>query len=69
MQIAPAPGFRDSGYYNGYGTLYDVGFSGYSCSATVAGTDTRYLYFSFNGITTQGNRNRAFGLQLRCLQE
>jgi hypothetical protein len=69
---SPAPGFRDSGYRtaeNGAGKLYAVGASGYSWSTAIAGITAHFLDFGFGGISPQYGDYRAFGLQLRCLQE
>ncbi len=72
MQIAPAPGFRDSGYRNatgGSGKLYSVGDYGFSWSSSIAGTNAHYLGFYYSWLSPQGSGHRATGLQLRCLQE
>ena len=61
-----APGLRAFEY----GTLWYVGSSGYSWASTQAGTEAYYMRFAHNGITAINyNNHRAFGLQLRCLQE
>ena len=63
---AAPPGFREASR----GTLIAVGNSGYSWSLTQAGTEAYYMRFAHNGITAINyNNHRAFGLQLRCLQE
>jgi hypothetical protein len=65
----PAPGYRDGGYYKGYGVLRAVGSSGFSWSAAEAGSNASYLSFDVNGVYPQGSYGRANGFQLRCLQE
>ncbi|MDE6499326.1 MAG: hypothetical protein K2K83_01295 [Rikenella sp.] len=65
----PAPGFRDAGNNNGYGTLYRVGYSGYSWSSAVTGADAHFLNFNFTEVYPNDYNSRAYGLQLRCLQE
>ncbi len=70
----PAPGFRDSGYRtaeNGAGKLYYVGGLGFGWSSTVPGesTDALFLGFDSGDIRFYDLNNRAFGFQLRCLQE
>ncbi len=74
MQIAPAPGFRDSGYRNatgGSGKLYNVGGAGYIWSSTIpAGSGNAHnLDFGPTWLKPQSHNNRAFGFPLRCLQE
>ena len=72
MQIAPAPGFRDSGYRNatgGSGKLYSVGDYGFSWSSFASGDDACRLNFYGGGVYPQNNGCRAYGFQLRCLQE
>ena len=64
----PAPGFRDAGYFNGYGTLYGVGYAGYIWSSSIAGTIAHNLGFYYSWLNPQNSNNRANGLQLRCLQ-
>ena len=64
-RAAPAPGLRA---YE-YGTLWYVGGSGYSWSATVSGSNVRFLDFYCNGVSPQYGDGRAYGLPLRCLQE
>ncbi len=53
----------------GFGGLRDVGYYGYSWSSAIAGSNARYLDFYYDGVTPQNNNYRAYGLQLRCLQE
>ena len=67
----PAPGFRDAGYFNGYGTLYGVGYAGYIWSSTIptGSGNAHYLSFGYGGINPQGNNYRGYGFPLRCLQE
>ncbi|MCH5304892.1 MAG: DUF4906 domain-containing protein [Rikenella sp.] len=61
----PAPGNR----YRGNGQLYYVGQSGYSWSSSASGTNAYYLHFSYSGVTPQNSAYRAYGRQVRCLQE
>ncbi|MDE6500213.1 MAG: hypothetical protein K2K83_05870 [Rikenella sp.] len=67
----PAPGFRDSGYYGGYGTLYAVSSYGYSWSSTIptGNTSAHSLNFSYGRIYPNNSNYRSYGFQLRCLQE
>ncbi len=65
----PAPGFRDAGYFNGYGTLYGVGYAGYIWSSSIAGTIAHNLGFYYSWLNPQSSSDRAYGLPLRCLQE
>ncbi len=68
----PAPGFRDSGWREtegGSGTLYAVGTNGCSWSSTVSGSNVRFLDFNPAWLIPQDSSNRAYGFQLRCLQE
>ena len=65
MQRAPAPGFRDYGS----GTLYYVGRNGYSWSSTVTDSHGYFLDFNYDWIYPNYSTHRAYGLQLRCLQE
>ena len=72
MQIAPAPGFRDSGWREtegGAGKLYYVGTYGCSWSSSIAGANAHYLGFSYSWLYPQNSGGRANGLPLRCLQE
>ena len=68
---APAPGFRDSGYNKGHGTLYAVGRYGYFWSSTIpsGSGNALYLHFYYEGIRQQSHCVRAYGFPLRCLQE
>ena len=66
---AAPPGFRDSGNYNGYGVLWSVGTSGYSWSSTITSSNVRYLGLYYSRLRPQDSGGRAYGLQLRCLQE
>ena len=68
-RAAPAPGYRDAGYYKGFGALRDVGSSGYSWSSSLTGTYARNLVFYPGGLYPQDGLSRAYGLPLRCLQE
>ncbi len=61
----PAPGYRHAFY----GTLWSVGYSGYSWSSTVSGSNVRFLDFGFYGVYPQHSNYRAHGFPLRCLQE
>jgi hypothetical protein len=65
--VGAAPGLRA---YQ-YGTLYHVGYAGYIWSSTIpAGSgDARTLGFGYGGISPQSSNGRAYGFQLRCLQE
>ncbi len=62
---APAPGYRivDSG------ELCRVGYSGFSWSSTVSGSNSYYLDFYPTRLVPQTSTHRAIGRQLRCLQE
>jgi hypothetical protein len=64
-RAAPAPGFRA---YQ-YGTLYSIGDYGYSWSSLVSEGNAYHLGFGADWLLPQGNLNRAYGFQLRCLQE
>ena len=61
----PAPGYRHAFY----GTLWSVGYSGYSWSSTVSGSNVRFLDFGFYGVYPQHSNYRAHGFPLRCLQK
>ncbi|MDE5944710.1 MAG: hypothetical protein K2G93_03895 [Rikenella sp.] len=62
----PAGGFMDKGS----GTLYSVGDRGYSWTSSVTtGTYAYHLGFSDGGLYPNGSSSRAYGFQLRCLQE
>ncbi len=71
MQIAPAPGWRESGWrgVETGGKVYGVGNDGYSWSSTITGSGAHFLHFYYNGVSPQNSDGRAFGFQLRCLQE
>ena len=71
MQITPAPGFRDAFSDRGYGRLWYIGHDGFSWSSAIpAGSgDAHYLLFYYGGIGPQNYNYRAYGFQLRCLQE
>ena len=71
MPSVPAPGYRDAGYYKGFGALRTVGYAGYIWSSTIpTGSGyAHYLHFNYGGIGPQNNNSRAYGFQLRCLQE
>ena len=47
----------------------DVGYSGYSWSSAVSGTNGVFLDFSTQHLNPGYVRNRGYGLQLRCLSE
>ncbi|MDE5944053.1 MAG: hypothetical protein K2G93_00490 [Rikenella sp.] len=50
--------------------MYVVGNSGYSWASSVTtGTYAYYLGFHHGGIYPNNSHYRAFGFQLRCLQE
>ncbi len=65
----PAPGSRDAMSARGFGGLRDVGNNGYSWSSTVTGSNAHFLDFGYYGVGPQDGNYRAYGLQLRCLQE
>ena len=68
----PAPGFRESGGRGNDtgGDLYSVGSDGYSWSSSVTtGSNGYYFSFGYGGISPNNNGYRAYGFQLRCLQE
>ena len=64
---APAPG--DRAYE--YGTLWYVGNGGYIWSSTIptGSGNAHSLGFGYGGVGPQSNFSRAYGFQLRCLQE
>ncbi|MDE6499222.1 MAG: hypothetical protein K2K83_00765 [Rikenella sp.] len=66
----PAPGFRDAGSRVG-GTLCAVGYGGYSWSSAIptGSGDAHNLNFNYGGIRPNNGYYRAYGFQLRCLQE
>ncbi len=61
----PAPGLR--GYE--HGKVRYVGNYGYSWSSTVSGSNVRFLDFGPTWLMPQNSYYRAYGFQLRCLQE
>ena len=65
------PGFRDSGWRGvaAGGTLHQVGSHGAGWSTKTASNDTYYLRFDCDWLVPQNSSCRAYGLQLRCLQE
>ena len=65
----PAPGFRDALGDRGYGRLWYVGYGGYGWSSFASGGNVRFLDFNSNRLVPQNNIDRAYGFQLRCLQE
>ncbi len=64
----PAPGFRDAGNNGKNGDLMNVGNSGFSWSSSVSGSNGVYLNFNATNLNPSNTNNRAFGLQVRCLQ-
>ena len=70
-RAAPAPGYRDAMSARGFGGLRDVGNYGYSWSSTIPAEsgNAHYLDFNYDGVYPQRSNYRAYGLQLRCLQE
>ncbi len=66
----PAPGYRDAGSRTGgEGDLWYVGYNGYSWSSSVSGSNGVYLYFNATGLNPSNASHRAYGFQVRCLQE
>ena len=63
----PVPGNRSSTN----GALGNVGYSGYNWSSTVAisGSNAHYLNLNTQYLTTYYTTYRAYGLQVRCIQE
>ena len=61
----PAPGYRE----RANGALGGVGNYGYSWASTVSGTYGMYLWFSTAGLYPSSAGIRAYGFQVRCLQE
>ncbi|MDE5944585.1 MAG: hypothetical protein K2G93_03250 [Rikenella sp.] len=50
--------------------MYYVGLGGYSWSSTITNTGANHLTFNDERIDSKGGGLlRAYGLQLRCLQE
>ncbi len=71
-RAAPAPpGFRDAESNRGYGALRNVGNLGYIWSSSILSRSgyAHYLSFNYAGIGPQSYNHRAYGFQLRCLQE
>ncbi|MDE6499398.1 MAG: hypothetical protein K2K83_01660 [Rikenella sp.] len=62
-----APGDRR---YN-TGTVYYVGLRGYnwSSSTPLGSSGACRLYFDYGAVSPNGGNGRAYGFQLRCLQE
>lgn len=60
----PAPGYR----YRNNGTLYLVGYRGYSWSSTVIDGNAYDLNLGYSTINPNSTSNRANGHQVRCLQ-
>ena len=56
------------GYRNSVGTLLNEGSWGLVWSNTVSGPSVRILYY-FAGVTSMLDLNRAFGANVRCVQE
>ncbi len=67
--LGAAPGFRDAMGNRGYGRLWYVGYGGYSWSSFVSGGSVLFLDFNSTWLLPQGSNSRAYGFQLRCLQE
>ena len=59
-----APGYR----HRDTGALTNVGNNGYSWSSSVSSTNGRNLKFNSPWLNPSNTNNRAFGLQVRCLQ-
>ncbi len=66
---AAPPGYREAGNNKGYGALREIGLSGFNWASTVRGPNAHYLGFSYIWIDPQTSNYRAYGFQLRCLQE
>ncbi|MDE5944827.1 MAG: hypothetical protein K2G93_04490 [Rikenella sp.] len=49
--------------------MYYVGFHGYSWASSVTGSHGYFLDITHSRIAPNTSNYRAFGLQLRCLQE
>ncbi|MDE5943966.1 MAG: hypothetical protein K2G93_00040 [Rikenella sp.] len=49
--------------------MWSVGNYGYSWASTAAGANAHFLNFSYGGIGPNSSGYRAYGRQLRCLQE
>ncbi|MDE6499223.1 MAG: hypothetical protein K2K83_00770 [Rikenella sp.] len=50
--------------------MYDVVGGGYSWASSVTtGAYAYYLSFGYGGVSPNDSNGRAYGLQLRCLQE
>ncbi|MDE6500440.1 MAG: hypothetical protein K2K83_07035 [Rikenella sp.] len=50
--------------------MYNVGDSGYGWTSSVAGgTYAYYLSFNYDSVRPNNSSGRAYGFQLRCLQE
>ncbi len=64
-RAAPAPGDRTYGS----GMLWSVGDYGFSWSSFASVDDACRLNFYGGGVYPQNNGCRAYGFQLRCLQE
>ncbi len=63
--VPPAPGNR----YCESGKLTEVGCSGYGWALTIHSDNAHSLNFNEGGFNPNGYYRRAYGLQLRCLQE
>ena len=63
--LRPAPGLRDYGN----GLLRVVGSYGFNWSSSFTGTYTYRLSFYSGAVLPNDTSYRAYGLQLRCLQE
>ncbi|WP_300728177.1 hypothetical protein [uncultured Rikenella sp.] len=65
----PAPGFRDAGYYKGFGAFCGVGNNGFNWSSSTSGIYSPGLNFYMIYLTPGSALHRAHGFQLRCLSE
>ncbi len=61
----PAPGYR----HRDTGALSSVGYGGFSYSSSVSGSTGVYLDFCVTDLRPSYTDYRAYGFQLRCLQE
>ena len=62
---APAPGYRT----NVSGELYHVGSNGYGWASSYQESSSYYLAFQYDWLNPNFLSRRAYGIQLRCLQE
>ena len=49
--------------------MWGVGYNGFGWSSTVSGARVRFLDFAPTWLKPQNSDTRAYGFQLRCLQE